>query len=163
MAFKYGQTLKLTEEESRNITTVKNVRLSLRSDMSLIEYVVRSHYEGPLGYNDFDNLGFPGRWWFQNLILRHIYIKKFSRFFLPFRPIFAFSFELRGKSRLIWFVITFKVTLTGQSHCMLIFLTPWGHFTRSHCRDLKKYQSWSLPGLLKQIEFRYFLISKIIK
>ncbi len=24
-------------------------------------------------------------------------------------------------------------------------------------------QSWSLPGLLKQIEFRYFLISKIIK
>ncbi len=31
------------------------------------------------------------------------------------------------------------------------------------CRDLKEYQSWSPPGLLKQIEFRYFLISKIIK
>ncbi len=31
------------------------------------------------------------------------------------------------------------------------------------CRDLKKYQSWSPLGLLKQIEFRYFLISKIIK
>ncbi len=31
------------------------------------------------------------------------------------------------------------------------------------CRDLKEYQSWSPLGPLKQIEIRYFLISKIIK
>jgi hypothetical protein len=36
------------------------------------------------GYNDFNNLVLPGRWWWQNLILRHTYRKKFP-FFQPFR------------------------------------------------------------------------------
>ncbi len=29
-------------------------------------------------------------------------------------------------------LITSKVTLTGKSHFMLIFLTPFGHFTKLH-------------------------------
>ncbi len=38
-----------------------------------------------LGCNDFNNLVLLGRWWLQNLILRHIYKYKKFRFFHPFR------------------------------------------------------------------------------
>ncbi len=37
-----------------------------------------------LGYNDLNNLVFPGRWWLQNLILRHIDTKKSFQFFQPY-------------------------------------------------------------------------------
>ncbi len=37
-----------------------------------------------VGYNDFNNLVLPGRWWLQNLILRHICKKSFYVFFSRF-------------------------------------------------------------------------------
>jgi hypothetical protein len=56
-----------------------------------------------LGYNDFNNLVLPGHWWLQNLILRHIYKKKFSLFLSRFCPRLQILSKL-----LIWFIFFFK-------------------------------------------------------
>ncbi len=50
---------------------------SLRNPSGMGTYCVHC----TIGYNDFSNLVLSGRfWWLQNLILRHIYKKKFSGF-----------------------------------------------------------------------------------
>ncbi len=43
-----------------------------------------------VGYNDFNNLVLPGRWWLLNWILRHIYKKAFQ-FFSAVSSAFAFK------------------------------------------------------------------------
>ncbi len=50
-----------------------------------------SHCICTVGYNDFNNLVLPGRWWLLNLILRHIYKKTNFPFFSAFSSAFAFK------------------------------------------------------------------------
>jgi len=58
-------------------------------------YLESSHSK--LGYNDFNNLVLlPGRWWFQNLILRHIDKEKFFSFFFS-----KMSYELQKTKNLM--------------------------------------------------------------
>jgi hypothetical protein len=85
---------------------------------SLTKHLESSHSES--GYKDLNNLFLPGRWWFQTLILRHIYIKKVFPFFwavsspfavqvckkCPYDPVKNFWFQkwnMGIKKRRIWF------------------------------------------------------------
>ncbi len=59
----------------------------LLGDIIILRRVCTEYYAHcTLEYNDFNKLVLPGRWWLQNLILRHNYKKKFSCFFEPFCP-----------------------------------------------------------------------------
>ncbi len=95
-----------------------------------------------LGCKDFKNLVLPGRWWLQNLILKHIYKKMFFHFFSHFLQNSnmgiknaefdadfesvekaAKNFQWKSNKKMEFFYFYYGVQKFSANHFFLIFCT----------------------------------------